>query len=58
LNNHYWNTGRLFEAQVNHFLRGYQRNRQQSQPDHIEIVAEKLTVKTSLKEWLKHAASP
>ena len=49
LNNHFWNTGQFFEDQINRFLRGYTRNRQQSQPNHIEVVAEKLTVKTILE---------
>ena len=31
------------------FLKGFTRNRQQSQTNHIEIIAEKLTVKTILE---------
>jgi hypothetical protein len=49
LNNHFWNTGHFFENEIRNFLRGYQRDRQQSQPNHIEIIAEKLTVKTILE---------
>jgi hypothetical protein len=49
LNNHFWNTGQFFEHEIRNFLRGYRRNRQQSQPHHIEIIAEKLTVKTILE---------
>jgi ParB-like nuclease domain len=49
LNNHCCNPGEFFECEIEDFLRGYMRNRQQSQPDHIEIVAEKLTVKTILE---------
>ena len=49
LNNHFRNTGQFFEYGIRNFLRGYQRNRQQSQPHHIEIIAEKLTVKTILE---------
>ena len=49
LNNHYRNTGQFYEHGIRDFLRGYQRNRQQSQPHHIEIIAEKLTVKTILE---------
>jgi hypothetical protein len=32
------------------FLKGYWRNRQQSQPNHVEIVIEKLTVRTILSQ--------
>ena len=49
LNDHYRNTGQFFAGHIDDFLRGYRRNRQQSQMDHIEIVAEKLTVKTILE---------
>ena len=49
LNNHFWNAGQFFESQTEDFLRGYTRNRQQSQTNHIEIIAEKLTVKTILE---------
>jgi ParB-like chromosome segregation protein Spo0J len=49
LNNHFCNVGEFFEDQIKRFLSGYMRNRQQSQPGHIEIVAEKLTVKTILE---------
>jgi hypothetical protein len=49
LNNHFCNPGEFFGSEIRGFLRGYTRNRQQSQPDHIEIVAEKLTVKTILE---------
>lgn len=50
LNSHFWNVGDFTEHQINHFMSGYQRDRQQSQPAHIEIVAEKLTVKTILSD--------
>jgi hypothetical protein len=43
-----WNPARFFELQLSEFLTGYYRNRQQSQPNHIEIIAEKLTVRTIL----------
>jgi hypothetical protein len=49
LNNHYWNAEEFFKAQMEKFLVGYTRNRQQSQTNHIEIIAEKLTVKTILE---------
>jgi hypothetical protein len=48
LNNHFWNVGRFTSSSVEGFMTGYQRNRQQSQPAHIEIVAEKLTVRSIL----------
>ena len=42
-----WADGAAFAAhQAARFLKGYWRNLQQSQPTHIEIVAEKLTVQT------------
>jgi hypothetical protein len=40
----------FFRGHFENFLKGYWRNLQQSQPDHIEIIAEKLTVQTILKE--------
>ena len=48
-NSHFWNAAQFYESELEDFLRGYTRNRQQSQPDHIEIIAEKLTVKTILE---------
>jgi hypothetical protein len=44
------NPAEFFRQELNNFLRGYWRNRLQSQPDHIEIVAEKLTVRTILQK--------
>jgi hypothetical protein len=44
----FWNTAEFFRQQTKKFLKGYWRSRQQSQPDHIEIVAEKLTVQNIL----------
>jgi hypothetical protein len=49
LNDHSWNAEDYTADQLKWFMRGYVRNKQQSQPDHIEIVAEKLTVKTILE---------
>jgi hypothetical protein len=43
------NTAEFFRDQFGDFLKGYWRNRQQSQPNHIEIIAEKLTVQTILE---------
>ena len=48
LHGHFWNTGEFFKEHLGWFLRGYTRDKMQSQPNHIEIVAEKLTVKTIL----------
>jgi ParB-like nuclease domain len=50
LNNHFWNVADFTADQLQQFMSGYQRNRQQSQTAHIEIVAEKLTVKTILSD--------
>jgi ParB-like nuclease family protein len=49
LHSAYWSTAEFFREQFDRFLKGYWRNRQQSQPHHIEIVAEKLTVQTILQ---------
>jgi hypothetical protein len=40
----------FFRQELEDFLKGYWRNRLQSQPNHIEIVAEKLTVRTILQQ--------
>ena len=37
-------TGNFVEAEMDDFLKGYRRNLQQSQPNHIEIIVEKNTV--------------
>ena len=50
LNNDFWNVAEFADAHIARFMSGYQRNRQQSQPAHIEIVAEKLTVRTILED--------
>jgi hypothetical protein len=54
----FWNTAEFFRAQFNNFLKGYWRNRQQSQPHHIEIVAEKLTVRTILQQVAEEFTIP
>jgi ParB-like nuclease domain len=48
LHSHYWNPQEFFKKEFGDLLKGYRRNRQQSQPDHIEIVVEKLTVRSIL----------
>ena len=46
LNSHFWNfPRRSCKSEFEDLLVGYRRNRQQSQPHHLEIVAEKLTVR-------------
>ncbi|WP_197532423.1 ParB/RepB/Spo0J family partition protein [Symmachiella macrocystis] len=45
----YANPRRFIREQVDHLLKGYYRNLMQSQPHHIEIVAEKNTIKPILK---------
>jgi len=54
----FWNTAEFFRDQFNNFLKGYWRNRQQSQPHHIEIVAEKLTVRTILQQVAQEFTIP
>jgi hypothetical protein len=49
LNCAFQNPGDFFRSQLERFLCGYWRNRQQSQPDHIEIIGEKLTVRSILQ---------
>jgi hypothetical protein len=39
----------FFERELENFLKGYRRNLQQSQPNHIEIVGEKMTVESTLR---------
>jgi len=48
LNNHPRNVEHFAKWQADKFMRGYQRNRMQSQSVDIEIVAEKLTVRSIL----------
>ena len=52
------NCGRFFHQQFNNFLKGYWRNLLQSQPHHLEIVAEKLTVRTILQQVAKEHTMP
>jgi len=44
----FWNTAQFLRQELGAFLKGYWRNREQSQPNHVEIVAEKLTVQIIL----------
>jgi hypothetical protein len=45
LNDFYDNPAQFFREEFENFLKGYCRNRQRSQPDHIEIALEKLTMR-------------
>jgi hypothetical protein len=54
----FWNPAHFFRQQFNNFLKGYWRNLLQSQPNHIEIVAEKLTVRTILQQVAKGFTMP
>jgi hypothetical protein len=58
LNKAFWNSAEFFKSEFSNFLTGYWRNRQQSQPFHIEIVAEKLTVQAILAEVAKEYTMP
>jgi hypothetical protein len=46
----FWNPAEFLRQEFRQFLKGYWRNRLQSQPHHVEIVAEKLTVQTILQK--------
>jgi len=50
LNEAFNSPAEFFRQELKNFLTGYWRNRQQSQPNHIEIVIEKLTVRTILSQ--------
>jgi ParB-like chromosome segregation protein Spo0J len=39
----------FFDQELENFLKGYRRNLQQSQPNHFEIVGEKMTVQSTLE---------
>jgi hypothetical protein len=54
----YWNTAEFLRSQIENFLKGYWRHRQQSQPSHIEIVGEKLTVHSILKSVAQEYTIP
>jgi hypothetical protein len=57
-NNHFWTPDEFAADEIKKFLRGFIRSKQQSQPDHIEIVAEKLTVKTILESVAEDRSIP
>lgn len=46
------------DLEIYHFLRGYRRDLLQSQSDHIEIIAEKLTVQNIIEQVAKRYTMP
>jgi hypothetical protein len=58
LNAAFTNTSHFLRHEFGNFLKGYWRDRLQSQPYHIEIVAEKLTVQTILAEVAREFTMP
>ena len=49
LNSFYNNSQQFINREINNFLQGYWRNLNQSQPNHIEVIAEKLTIQSIIK---------
>jgi hypothetical protein len=58
LNEAWDNPAEFFRHQMEGFLTGYWRNRQRSQPAHIEICIEKLTVRTILQRVAEEYTVP
>ncbi len=58
LHSAFWNAAAFFRQGFRNFLKGYWRNLLQSQPHHIEIVAEKLTVRTILQKVAEEYTMP
>jgi hypothetical protein len=58
LNAAFTNSADFLRQEFRGFLKGYWRNRLQSQPYHIEIIAEKLTVQTILAEVAREFTMP
>jgi hypothetical protein len=54
----FWNMAEFFRQESRNFLKGYWRNRQQSQPAHIEIFGEKLTVQSILVDVAREYTIP
>jgi hypothetical protein len=52
------NQGEFLRWQFSRFMKGYWRNKLQSQPYHVEIVAEKLTVQTILQKVAEEFTMP
>jgi hypothetical protein len=58
LNGAFSNLGDFLQLQVDEFLCGYWRNLLQSQPHHIELVTEKLTLRTILSQVAQDHTMP
>lgn len=58
LNEAYNSPAEFFRRELKNFLKGYWRNRQQSQPNHIEICIEKLTVRTIIQQIAEEYTIP
>lgn len=58
LNAAFDNPAQFFRQEFRNFLTGYWRNRQQSQPDHIEICLEKLTMRTFVNNIAREYTIP
>lgn len=54
----YRNSGDFISSQMQQFLNGYWRNLQQSQPDHIEILAEKNTIINTVNQVAQEYCIP
>jgi hypothetical protein len=54
----FWNMAEFFRQESKNFLKGFWRNRQQSQPAHIKIFAEKLTVQSIIVNIAKEYTIP
>jgi hypothetical protein len=58
LNSAFGNTGEFFRQEFGNFLQGYWRDLLQSQPHHIEIINEKLTVQSILQQVARRYTMP
>jgi hypothetical protein len=58
LNKAFYGLRQFIESEVHGFLKGYWRNLLQGQPHHIEIVAEKLTVRSILAQVAEEHTMP
>jgi hypothetical protein len=54
----FWNPAEFFKHEAKKFMVGYWRNRQQSQPHQIEVIAEKLTVRSILRSVCEEHTIP
>ena len=58
MNGAFSNLGNFLQLQIDEFLCGYWRNLLQSQPHHIELVTEKLTLRTILSQVAQDHTMP